>query len=80
MAWFTRRLKRRFMSQKGEGISKLKNLGPKSEKWLNEIGIYSISDIKRIGSVEIYRLLKQNGVAASLNLVYALEGAIIGEH
>ena len=61
-------------------ISELSNLGPKSEAWLNEIGVYSKADIERIGSVEIYRLLKQRGLPASLNLVYAIEAMLIGEH
>lgn len=61
-------------------ISELSNLGPKSEKWLNEIGVFSRSDVERVGPVEIYRLLKQRGLPASLNLVYAIEAMLIGEH
>ncbi len=61
-------------------ISELSNLGPKSESWLNEIGVFSKSDIERVGSIEIYRLLRERGLPASLNLVYALEAMLIGEH
>lgn len=61
-------------------ISELANLGPKSEAWLNEIGIFSKADIARIGSIEIYRLLRERGLPASLNLVYAIEAMLIGEH
>jgi hypothetical protein len=63
-----------------ESVSELKNLGPKSEAWLNEIGIFSKTDIERIGPVEIYRLLKQHGLPASLNLVYALEAMLMDIH
>lgn len=64
----------------GEVVGKFKNLGPKSEQWLNEIGIFSRADIEKIGSVEIYRLLKQRGFPASLNLVYALEAMLMDVH
>ncbi len=61
-------------------ISELANLGPKSETWLNEIGVFTKADIERVGSVEIYRLLRQRGFPASLNLVYAIEAMLLGEH
>jgi len=61
-------------------ISELANLGPKSEAWLNEIGIFSKADIERVGSVGIYRRLRARGLPASLNLVYAIEAMLIGEH
>lgn len=61
-------------------ISEIKNLGPKTESWLNEIGVYSFSDLERLGSVEIYRLVKNAGFPASLNLVYAIEAALTGVH
>jgi hypothetical protein len=63
-----------------EPISDLKNLGPKSELWLNEIGVFTRGDLERIGAVEIYRLLRQRGFPVSLNLVYAIEAMLIGVH
>jgi len=63
-----------------KSISELANLGPQSEAWLNEIGVFSRADIERIGSIEIYRLIRERGVPASLNLVYAIEAMLIGEH
>jgi DNA transformation protein len=59
-------------------ISELKNLGPKSEEWLNSIGIRTWTDIERVGSIEIYRLLKDKGVPVSLNLVYAIKAGLMG--
>ena len=61
-------------------ISNLKNLGPKSTIWLNEIGVFTRSDPERIGSVEIYRLLTLRGFNVSLNLVYAIEAALLDIH
>ena len=52
--------------------------GPVTSSWLAHIGITTIDEVRRIGSVEIYRLLKQQGYPVSLNLVYGLEGAILG--
>jgi len=59
-------------------ISRLANLGPKSEQWLNAIGVHTPRDLEKLGSVNAYRLLKGHGYSASLNLVYAIEGALRG--
>jgi len=58
-------------------IAGLKNLGRQTEVWLNGIGIFTKADLERIGSVRIFQLLKSEGRSVSLNLVYAIEGAII---
>ena len=58
-------------------MEKLRNLGPVSMQWLAAIGVTSLADVKSLGSVTIYRLLKQHGYRVSLNLLYALEGAIL---
>ncbi len=61
-------------------ISDLPNLGPKSAEWLAEIGISDRAELERVGSVEIYRLLRERGIPASLNLVYAIEAALLDIH
>lgn len=66
------------MTKRTSEIASLRNLGGKSEKWLNEIGIFTRDDLERIGSVEAYRLLKQIGLPVSLNLVWGIEGALAG--
>ena len=58
-------------------LSSVPNLGPKSNEWLNAIGIRTFSDMESVGAVEIYRQLRELGYPASLNLVYAIHGAII---
>lgn len=68
------------MDKMSKPISGLKNLGPKSEAWLAEIGVSTRADVERIGAIEIYRLLNERGLPASLNLVYALEAMLIDEH
>lgn len=59
-------------------IARLANLGPKSAQWLNAIDVRSLRDLEELGSVNAYRLLKDRGYPASLNLVYAIEGALRG--
>lgn len=57
-------------------IENLKNLGPKTAGWLREIGVVNREDVERLGSVEIYRLLKGRGYNVSLNLVWAIEAML----
>ena len=59
-------------------LTELENLGPKSRAWLNEIGVFTLGDLEEIGSVEAYRQIKARGHNATLNLVYGIQGAIIG--
>ena len=54
------------------------NLGPASSRWLNAIGVHNRRDLEKLGAVAAYALLKANGYNASLNLVYAIEGALTG--
>lgn len=64
------------MTTRRSEISDLRNLGGKSEEWLNAIGVFTRQDLERLGSVEIYRSLKEAGFPVSLNLVWGIEGAL----
>ncbi len=55
----------------------MKNLGPKSLKILQALNIYTLQDIRDIGSVAVYQLAKQHDPSVSLNLLWALEGAVL---
>lgn len=57
-------------------IGNLLNLGPQSTAWLAAIGIHSEEDLRAIGAVEAYCLVRAQQPRASLNLLYALEGAL----
>jgi DNA-3-methyladenine glycosylase I len=59
-------------------LSVLPNLGPQSRRWLVAIGVRTPRELQRLGSIDAYRLLKGHGYPASLNLVYAIEGALRG--
>jgi DNA transformation protein len=57
-------------------IRDLRNLGIKSEQQLAQIGIYSADALRKQGAVRAYAELKRTGVASSLNLLWALAGAL----
>jgi len=62
-------------------LSKLKGLGPKSEKCLNEIGIKTKDDLKKIGPVRAFMKLRSEcSIKPSLNFLYAMVGALEGRH
>ncbi|HEX5689463.1 MAG TPA: TfoX/Sxy family DNA transformation protein [Roseiflexaceae bacterium] len=55
----------------------MKNIGPTSQRWLAEIGIYSINDLRQAGSILTYKMLKERyPKKISLNLLWGLEGAL----
>ncbi len=59
-------------------MAEFRNLGAKSRHWLAEIGITTMDEIERLGSVEIYRRLKASRPReVSLNMLYGLEAAIL---
>jgi len=57
-------------------LSSLRNLGPASARWLNAIGVHTRRDLEKLGAVDAYAMLRAHGYNASLNLVYAIEGAL----
>ena len=59
-------------------ISDLPNLGPKSQAMLEAAGIKTIEQLRRLGAVRAYAKVKATGANASLNLLWALEGALSG--
>ena len=61
-----------------ERVANLPNLGPKSEQMLLLAGITSLAQLKELGAVRAFCQVKRAGANASLNLLWALEGAILG--
>ncbi len=59
---------------------KLRNIGPKSAAWLRQTGIRSQQDLEAVGALAAFVRVKRAGFKPSLNLLYALEGAILGCH
>ncbi|MBY0270647.1 MAG: TfoX/Sxy family protein [Burkholderiales bacterium] len=56
--------------------TKLANLGPKSEAMLRRAGITTEEQLRSLGAARAYVMVKRCGVGASLNLLWALEGAL----
>lgn len=64
----------------GDDVAQLPNLGPASAEWLRQAGIATFAELKKVGAVQAYLRVQKLGVKPSLNLLYALEGAIRGSH
>ena len=56
------------------------NLGPKSTEWLTKAGIATVDELRSRGSVEAFLDVEELGFKPSLNLLYALEGAMTDRH
>lgn len=59
-------------------LADLRNLGPKSQQALAKVGVVSVAQLRRLGAVAAYAKAKRSGANISLNLLWALEGALSG--
>jgi DNA transformation protein len=59
-------------------LAALPNLGPKSAEMLAAAGLRSLADLQAAGAVVAYAKVKAVWPQASLNLLWALEGALTG--
>ncbi len=57
-------------------IRDLRNLGPRSEQLLALVGIRSADGLRRRGAVQAYLALRRIGAARSLNMLWAIAGAL----
>jgi predicted flap endonuclease-1-like 5' DNA nuclease len=60
--------------------NKIRNVGPKSAAWLRQVGVRTFADLVRLGPVESFMKVKRAGFRPSLNLLYALAGAVENCH
>ena len=60
--------------------TKLRNIGPKSAAWLRQVGLRTLDDLASAGAVGAYMKVRRAGFKPSLNLLYALEGALTDCH
>ena len=55
----------------------MRNIGPVSSKWLAEVGIHNVDDLREAGSIPTYQMLKEMyPERVSLNLLWGLEAAV----
>jgi DNA transformation protein and related proteins len=60
-------------------LRELINLGPKSSKWLEDIGIKTEDDLRRVGVIEAYCQLKaRDPQKVNLMMLWAMQSALLG--
>jgi hypothetical protein len=64
------------MKSKSDDISELRNLGPTSAAWLRDAGILSQSQLRLIGPVVAYLIVRERIPKASLNLLWSLAAGL----
>lgn len=57
-------------------IRDLRNLGTKAESMLAQIGVYTAEQLRRRGAVRAFAELRRAGATSSLNMLWALAGAL----
>ena len=57
-------------------LAALRNLGPASQAMLAQAGIRTVARLRELGSVQAYAMTRKVNAQASLNLLWALEGAL----
>jgi len=57
-------------------MSKIRNIGPASAHWLEEIGVETLEQLRSVGSVPVYAMVRDQHPEASLNLLWSLEAAL----
>ena len=70
------------MSQ-NKSLTDLKNIGKKIARRLNEAGIFSKDDVRRVGAPGAYRLIKEKYPDETLPVcyyLYSFEGALNNKH
>ncbi len=60
--------------------TQLRNIGPKSAAWLRQVGVRTADDLIALGAVGAFVKVRRAGFKPSLNLLYSLEGALVGCH
>ncbi len=59
---------------------KIRNVGPKSAAWLRQVGVRTHEDLVRVGPIDAFLKVKRAGFRPSLNLLYAMAGALADCH
>lgn len=65
-------------AQSNSPLTGLPNLGPSSLAWLAAAGITSLERLRALGAVRAFALARAHNRRVSLNLLWAIEGALTG--
>ncbi len=59
-------------------LSSLRNIGARSAQWLRSVGIQSAEELEALGALRAYQRVKAaDPHQVTLNMLYALEGALL---
>lgn len=72
------RPRRSTIARVSRSLEDLENLGPASARWLREVDIATADELQRVGAVQAFARVRAAGLPASMNLLYALHGALTG--
>ena len=59
-------------------LASLPNLGPASAQMLRAAGLSDVAQLRAVGAVRAFAQVRRSQPQASLNLLWALEGALTG--
>lgn len=59
-------------------VESIRYLGPKSKRELNAIGIKTVGDLKSIGVIDAYLMVKARGWTVNINFVWAMYAGLLG--
>lgn len=65
------------MTRVHEDLSRLRNLGAVSARWLRAVGVDRKEELVRRGAARVYCQVRSVGFPATRNLLWALQGAIL---
>ena len=67
-------------SSRPRTLRAMRNLGPRSVEWLAEVGVTTPAHLEEVGSIGAYLRVRERQPRVSLNLLFALEGALLDVH
>lgn len=59
-------------------LSKLPNIGKEVERQLNEVGIYTVEELRELGARQAWLKIQEVDSSACIHRLLALEGALQG--
>lgn len=59
-------------------LTKQPGIGKVVEGQLNEVGIFTLEQLKQVGSKEAWLRIKMIGDSACINRLYGIEGKVVG--
>ena len=71
------------MKDSDDDLTNLKNIGPTIQKRLQDIGVHTKNDLKRIGPVAAYQKIQSKNPEKTIPVcyyLYSLQGALDGKH